>query len=151
MKQLLALIGLVAISAPAQLITIGPSTGTTAAGDAAASSVKTFGGSGTNVIIDCRNQQNVAVQVEFACLGAGTDVVQFHFVPKVDVGSTNIASGDILSYHLTCAATGTTTKKYGTNFVVKGYPYLMLDYVSNSVAQVMTNITFKYFVKRNAP
>lgn len=146
----LALIGL-CVSVHAQLVTISAGTGTGQAGYVEASAVKLFLGSGTNVTIDCRGQQNVAVQVEFAEHGAGTDVVQFHFVPAVDTAVTNLPTGDVLTYHLTCAAAGTTTVRYGTNFDVKGYPYLRLNYISNAVAQVMTNVSIKYWLKKNAP
>lgn len=153
MKKLLALLGIVGfgITCHAQLVTISAGTGTGQPGNVEASTTKSFLGSGTNVFIDCRGQQNVAVQVEFAEHGAGTDVVQFHFVPKVDTATTNLPTGDVASYHLTCAANGTTTVKYATNFNVKGYPYLQLNYISNTVAQVMTNVTIKYWLKKNAP
>lgn len=144
------ILSLVASSALAQLVTIGPSTGTGAPGNVEASTVKVYQGSGTNVTLDCRAQQNVAVQVEFACLGAGTDVCGFHFVGKVDPAVTNV-SGDILTFIMAAAANGTSTVKLSTNFNVVGYPYLQLNYVSNAVAQVMTNVTIKYWVKKNAP
>lgn len=135
-------------AAQAQLVTI--SGNATTPGIVAASETKLYmGTTATNAVIDCRGQQNVAVQVTFAHMGAGTDACGFAFTPQVDTATTNVHGST--AFYIVGAAAGTTGTSLSTNCNVKGYPYLRLAYITNGVAEVMTNISIKYWVKRNAP
>lgn len=137
-------LALLAWSASAQLITAGST------GIAAASETRTYlGQATTNTQIDCTAQQTVAVEVSFAHMGAGTDVCGFAFRPFVNVSSTNEQGST--AFFLCGAANGTTGTTLSTNFNVKGYPFIRLAFITNGVAEVMTNVSVKYWIKRNAP
>ena len=100
-------------------------------------------------VIDCRRQQNVAIEWTQTLGGAGTSLAGVSFVPSID-GTTLAASPDNNGFVLARAAAGGTATTVVTNFNVKGYNYLVLYYITNGNAQAMTN-TFRYWVKPSAP
>jgi hypothetical protein len=100
-------------------------------------------------VIDCRRQQNVAIEWTQTLGGAGTSLAGVSFVPSID-GTTLAASPDNNGFVLARAAAGGTATTVVTNFNVKGYNYLVLYYITNGNSQAMTN-TFRYWVKPSAP
>ena len=106
----------------------------------------------TPVLIDIRRQQSVAL----LCTSkqhSGTDTanVGFRFVPSVD-GSTKADAP--LIWVVRAANGGTTALNVTTNIaasVISGYPYLILDQITNGNSTITTNLSVKYWVKPNAP
>jgi hypothetical protein len=100
------------------------------------------------IVIDCRRQQNVAV--EWTALTAGSTLSALRFQPSLDgttIATTPDASGSFVMARAPVANTPTVTI---TNFNVKGYNYLVCDYITNGGAATLTN-TVRYWVKPNAP
>lgn len=103
------------------------------------------------ITIDCRRQQNVAVNWEFELGGAGTEVMGLRFVgsgrPDSIATIPTLADG----FYIAQAANGTTTVKISTNFNVKGFPYLIGYYITNGNASFVLTNRISYWVKPNAP
>lgn len=100
------------------------------------------------VTIDCRGQQNVAVQWTLALSGSGTEVMGLRFQPSAD-GSTLPSTPSISqAYTMAIAANGATPVVVSTNFATLGYPFVHLYYATNGNAtRTMTN-TIKYWVSK---
>lgn len=101
--------------------------------------------------IDCRRQQNVAINWEFELGGAGTEVMGLRFVGsgRPDAIATTPTLSD--GFYMAQAANGATTVKISTNFNVKGYPYLIGYYITNGNATFALTNRISYWVKPNAP
>ena len=107
--------------------------------------------------IDCRGQQNVLLQVSSD--GGGTNISTLLFQAYLDVG-TNVASADGLGVnagsgsfhvHVPVSVTAAQTRIVcHTNLAVAGIPSLRLTWATNA-GVAMTNVTVKYWVKKNAP
>lgn len=99
------------------------------------------------IVIDCRRQQNVAV--EWTMLTSGSTLSGIRFTPSVD-GSTLATSPHDNTFSMARAPVANTPTVVITNFNVKGYNYLVCDYITNGSAALLTN-TIRYWVKPNAP
>ena len=103
----------------------------------------------SSYVIDCRRQQNVAIEWTQTLAGAGSTVGGISLVPSLD-GSTPASTPDNNGFALVRAPNGTTPVITVTNFNVKGYNYLIVSGVTNGSANIQTN-TLRYWVKPNAP
>jgi hypothetical protein len=104
----------------------------------------------TGYAIDCRGQQNVAVEWTQTLAGAGSTVGGITFVPSID-GSTKATTPSLADgFTMVTAPNGATPVITITNFNVKGYSYLLLYAQTNGSANIQTN-SVRYWVKRNAP
>lgn len=104
--------------------------------------------SGT-IVIDVRRQQNVAVEWSQQLAGAGTTLSGISFVPSVD--GVNISSSPINEgFMMARAASGTNVIRCVTNWNVKGYSFLICNYITNGNAQAMTN-NIRWWLKPSAP
>lgn len=136
---LLALIalGLVPLT-NAQMVTLGP--------------YAVYQGVATNIqpsriFIDCRGQQNVALEWNVKHSGTATAAEGVVFRGSYD--ATNVSG--TTEFFLVVTPTSGTAKSASTNFNVAGYPYLVLTYITNVDADTYSTNSFKYFVKKNAP
>lgn len=101
--------------------------------------------------IDCRRQQNVAVEWEFELSGSGTDTIGIRWVPSATASAIPTTPTLADGFYMVSAANGATTVRVATNFNVKGFPYLHGYYITNaSASRVLTN-RVRYWVKPNAP
>ena len=115
--------------------------------------------------IDCRRQQNVALEWSYFASGVGVSNVGIRFFGSVDgstiAGNTNWTAGGALTGSYTPALSdgfvmvgptgGVTNHTVITNFNVKGYPYLVLAVSSNSLNAVTYTNRLRYWVKPSAP
>lgn len=99
------------------------------------------------IVIDCRRQQNVAI--EWTMLTSGSTLSGIRFTPSLD-GSTLATSVHDNGFSMARAPVANTPTVVITNFNVKGYNYLVCDYITNGSAAALTN-TVRYWVKPNAP
>lgn len=97
-------------------------------------------------VIDCRRQQNVAV--EWTMLTAGSTLCGLRFVPSLDGTIAAATPGD--GFTLALAPTANTLTYAVTNLNCKGYNYLLLFAATNGGASTLTN-TIRYYVKPSAP
>lgn len=98
--------------------------------------------------IDCRGQQNVAVQWTLALSGSGTEVMGLRFQPSADGATLPTTPSTGQMYTMAIAANGATPVVVNTNFATLGYPFIHLYYITNgNASRVMTN-TFKYWVAK---
>ena len=103
------------------------------------------------ITLDCRKQQNVAVQWEFELGGAGTEVMGLRFVPSASASAIPTSPTLADGFYVALAANGATTVRASTNFNVKGYPYLHCYYITNGNATYVLTNRVSYWVKPNAP
>ena len=101
-------------------------------------------------VIDCRRQQNVAIEWTFKLDGVDTSGVSLRFVPVTATGvrSTSTQLGE--GFLIVRAANNTTPVTVITNFNVKGYSFLELHSQTNDTLQIVTNY-IRYSLKPNAP
>mgnify|MGYP006935477800 CR=1 FL=1 len=99
------------------------------------------------IVIDCRRQQNIAV--EWTVLTSGSTLSGIRFTPSVD-GSTLATTPHDNGFVMARAPVANTPTVVITNWNVKGFNYLIGDYITNGSAALMTN-TVRYWVKPNAP
>ena len=100
------------------------------------------------VTLDCRGQQNVAVQWTLALSGAGTEIMGLRFQPSADGATLPTSPSAGQSYTMAIAANGATPVIVTTNFATLGYPFVHLWYATNgSATRVMTN-SIKYWVAK---
>lgn len=98
------------------------------------------------VVVDCGQQENVAIKWTFYLGGAGTDVCGVRFFPSID-GTLPTTPTLATGYSMAIAANGATPVIVQTNFSTLGYRYLHLSYITNGAAQLMTN-NFSYVVTK---
>ena len=100
------------------------------------------------VTLDCRGQQNVAVQWTLALSGAGTEIMGLRWQPSADGVTLPTTPSAGQMYTMAIAATGATPVIVTTNFATLGYPFIHLYYATNgSATRVMTN-SIKYWVAK---
>jgi hypothetical protein len=148
MKKLLLTVGLVvaALCAQAQVQTLLSGYKIPAAG------LTNFP---TGLTIDCRGQQNVGLSLQVD--GGGTNIAFFQFYAYVD-NATNTptlaslpAGGSFVVWAHAQSVTAVEGRSVAyTNLAVQGIPYLRLTWATNA-GVAMTNVTMKYWVKKNAP
>lgn len=99
-----------------------------------------------NLVIDCRKQQNLALQWKFNGDQAGNSNVVLTISQSVD----GINYGQTRTW--TTASAGTATNLLFTNYVVAGLGFLRIDSESsaNDVANI-TNQTLYYATKISSP
>lgn len=99
-------------------------------------------------IIDCRSQQNVGLQFNFALTASGSGNCVFGVQKSMD-GINWDTTGNTNTF--TVAANGTTAVTMVTNFNVSGLGFMRLNMISNNNAVPMTNISLGYGFKSVAP
>lgn len=104
------------------------------------------------VVIDCKKQQNIALQVSFKLSGAGTGNQTLTIAKSLD-GSTTTADTVAAGLHTwVIAGNGTTTAVGTTNINCAGAGYLVVKSWANADgSRYATNIVIKSATKVNAP
>lgn len=100
------------------------------------------------VTIDCRGQQNVALQWTVNLSGSGTEVMGLRFQPSADGATLPTTPSTAQSYVLAIAANGTTPVTVTTNLATLGYPFVHLYYATNGNASNRMTNQFKYWVAK---
>jgi hypothetical protein len=101
-----------------------------------------------NAVMTLTRQREVAVQVQFSCVGTNLSTLVFHVDPSVDPNVGYDTAND--AYDFSIAANGTNQVTYVTNLVaLGGIGYLRLQSVVNpNSATAVTNLTVQYAIKR---
>lgn len=96
--------------------------------------------------LDVRGQQNVAVEWTVNHSGTATAVEGCQVRPSID--GSNVV-GEIQGITITPASIPTVT--LCTNLLTYGYPYMIVQYMTNNDADTYQTNLFKYYLKRDAP
>lgn len=95
-----------------------------------------------NAVIACAGVEDVALQVSFALVGAGTSAITTTVQSSLD--QTNWCPH--LSWTITAA--GATTVAGVTNFHVGAVPFLRVSTIANGNATNLTGLTLSRYIKR---
>lgn len=102
----------------------------------------------TNIVIDCRKQNNVALQVSMYGDRAGTGAVKLYYLHSAD-GVTYETS--LQSINLSALA-GNTQVVTVTNLPSYGLGFIQLSYLTNADGSAnISNVVMKYSIKISAP
>lgn len=137
-KLLISIAGLLPCIAMAQLVTLGPF----AVYQNVASNVPIT----STIKFDTRGQQNIAIEWLVKHSGTATTLEGCSVRPSVD-GSNAI--GENVTITITPASATTVT--LCTNIQTYGYPWMIVNYITNKDADTYSTNWFKYYLKRNAP
>lgn len=102
----------------------------------------------TNQVLDVRGFQNVSLQTKFAFSGSTTSNVVYLISKSID----KVIWETVPSTTWTVAGTGTTPVVAVTTIATGGVGWLRLESIQNTHATlVLTNTSFAYSIKRQAP
>jgi hypothetical protein len=99
----------------------------------------------TSIVMDCRKQDKVAVQVKFTLSNTATTNTIYTFARSLDGSNYDTAN----TFVWAVPQNGTTTVIASTNIDMAGYGYLKLVTIDNRDDNgVLTNSLIKYAIKR---